>query len=69
MGGHKFEGSLNYKGRSCLKGKKGTENGSEKEGRQEERTEMGKGKTLHGRGKSPVWISCPCRAGQKSGSF
>lgn len=34
MGGHKFERSLDYKGRSCLKGEKGTENGREKKGRE-----------------------------------
>lgn len=34
MGGHKFESSLDYKGRSCLKGEKGAENGREKEGRE-----------------------------------
>lgn len=36
VGGHKFESSLRYKGRSCLKGEKKTENRREGKGWGEE---------------------------------
>lgn len=64
MGGHKFESSLNYQGRSCLKGEKGTENGREKEEEAEEKNGNGEGKNFAQAWKIPSvdFLSLQCRS-------